>query len=84
MRIVTVWLGELSDDLAVVLVLLLLAGHVVVGQEEVLGPEQADAGRADLLGGLGVGQVVDVGQQLDLGPVGALGRAGRDWRPGGP
>ncbi len=44
-----------------------------MGEEQILGPEQADAGRADLLGGLGVGQVVDVGEQLDLSAVGALG-----------
>ncbi len=80
----TVWLGELSDDLAVVLVLLFLARHVVVRQEQVLGPEEADSGRTDLVGRLGVGQVVDVGEQLDVGAVGALGRAGRGWRPGGP
>ena len=69
----TIRFGRVLDDLAVVLVLLLLVGHVLVGEEEVFGPEQADAGGADLLGGLGVGRVVDVGQQLDLGAVGADG-----------
>ena len=63
--------GRVEDDLAIVLVLLLLAGHVVVGEEEVLGPEQPDARGADLLGGLGIGEVVDVRQQLDPRPVGA-------------
>ena len=35
--------GRVLDDLAVVLVLLLLVGHVLVGEEEVFGAEQADA-----------------------------------------
>ncbi len=65
--------GAVLDDLAVVLVLLLLVGHVGVRQEQVLGAEQPDASGADLPRGLRVGQVVDVGQELDLRPVGTLG-----------
>ena len=65
--------GRVLDDLAIVLVLLLLVGDVLVGEEEVLGAEQPDPGRPDLLRRLGVGQVVDVGQQLDLRAVGAEG-----------
>ena len=68
---------------AVVLELLLLVGHVGVGQEEVLGAEQADAGGAHRHGGLGVGQVVDVGQQLERQPS-AVGPAGRGWGRAGP
>ena len=45
--------------------LLLLVGHRRVGQEQVLGAVQADAGGADAHGHLGVGGAVDVGQQLD-------------------
>ena len=59
-------LRRVFDDLSVILVLFFLVGHVLVGEEQVLGAEQADAGGADLARGLGVGQVVDVGQQLDL------------------
>ena len=42
-----------------------------MGHEEVLGPEQTDAGRSHLVGRLGIGQVIDVGEQLDLRAVGA-------------
>ena len=65
------------DDLAIVLVLLLFVRHVLVGEEEVFGPEEADAGRPDLLGGPGVARVVDVGEQFDLGAVERSGRGRR-------
>jgi hypothetical protein len=41
-----------------------------MGQEEVFGAEEADAGGADGVRRLRIGDVVDVGQQLDLRAVG--------------
>ena len=63
--------GRIGDDLPVILVLFLFARHVVMGHEEVLGPEETDTGRSHLVGRLGIGQVIDVGEQLDVRAVGA-------------
>ena len=74
--------GGLGDDPAVIEVLFLLIGDVLVGQEEVFGAEEADPGGADRLRGPRVGDVVDVGQELDLTPSAEMagwsgsGRAG--------
>src|SRR5208337_4484498 len=61
--------GRIQDDLSVVLVLLFLAGDIVVRQEQVFGPEEADTRGPDSICRVGVRQVVDICQQLGAGSV---------------
>ena len=67
-------IGRIQDDLLVVLILFLLAGDIMVRQEQVLGPEESDTRGPDGICRVSVCQVVDIRQQFGASAIQAARR----------